>query len=398
MATQAQQNAQAQAQMNSDFMRYSYLQAVKSDAQNGNQYSIGGNTLNYDIPIISAAWLQKLTIRIALTMTYTPNATSPYINLTAAGIYALFQNIRVSFGNDQVNVHPYIAKVLAQLTGYNRTASNTTLGNSNTDIQAMLATSPTVNSGANTWNIDIDLPLNLLHPMSVQGLLPIGGTGTRVQVFLQPTASAVGKDPLLNVVDTNGTVSFSGTADVYAWYRDFHSVATLQPLQPNIAGLSTVQVIKPSAINPLTAGSSVFKRITNPYPFIRLISLVIDGQQSGKFVSNASNITNYEIDQAENTSSVFYKYDVTNGGLANYYKQTREKYGQDFDSGVLIFDSTGTNTANASNQDGSSYLNLTSNGYPAARLGFQVGMVGNLCTPRVETWGVILNPMGIQAA
>lgn len=397
--SQEDQRLANQIRQNGDFMNLTYEQAVKADAQNGNQYSIGGQQINYDVPIIPGAWLTKLTARLNLNVNYTPNATTPNASLTAAGIYAVLQNIEVRFGNKQIEVHPYIMKTLAEIRGYNRTNTNNTLGQQNSDIQALLATSPTLNSGDNTWKIDIDIPLNILHPMSVNGLLPISGTGTRVQVFLTPASQFVGKDPLYNVVDSNGTFSVSGTVDCIAWYRDWQSTTTRNPLGPDLTQLSTVQIIKPQQLNPMTAGTPMFKRITNPYPFVKLISVVIDGQQSGKFVSDANNIQLYEVDKAENTSSLFYKYDATNGGIQNYYKRVREQYGQDFDSGVLFFDATGSNTANASNQDGGAYLDLTASGYPAARLGFQLGAVSsaNQITPRVETWGVILNPLGIQA-
>ena len=397
--TQAQiaKMREAQKQANDAFMQLSYETPILANAQNGTSYTVGGNPLNFDIPIVPGAFLVGLTIRHDLTVNYTAAATSPYVNLTAAGETAAFQNVEVRFGNKQIEVHPYVAKVLARLAGYNRADTNTPVGAQNADVQSMLYTSPTTAAGNNEWKFDVDIPLTLLHPMSVNGILPISGSGTRVQVSLQPTAAFVGQDPLLNAIDTNGTVTVSGTVTLIAWYRDWQSMATRTSLAPSLAGLSTVQVIKPQSINNLTSGSTNFQRITNPYPFVKLVSIVIDGQQSGKFVSNASNIQNYEIDKAENTSSVFVKYDATNGGIQNYYKGVRGTYAQDLDSGVLVFDATAKNTANPSNRNGRAYLNLTPQGYPAARLGFQVGAVGNKCTPRVETWGVIINPMGIQA-
>lgn len=388
---------QQQQQQNDMFMQLSYETPILADAQNGNTYQVGGNPLNFNVPIVPGAYLTRLTIRQTLTVNYTPAADSPEATLTAAGELASFQNVVVQFGNKQIEVHPYVAKVLADLAGYNRNETNMPVGLSNPDIQSMLYTSPVLNTGNNTWQYDVDIPLTLLHPMSVNGILPISGTGTRVQISLQPTASFVGSDPLQNVIDTNGTVTVTGTVQVVAWYRDWQSMATRTSLSPNLTGMSTVQVIKPQSISPLTAGTPNYMRLTNPYPFVKIINLVIDGQQSSKFVSSASNIELYEIDKAENTSSAFVKYDSTNGGIQNLYKEYRRRYGRDFDSGVVFFDSTSQNTANASNQNGRAYLNLTPNGYPAARQGFQVGQVGTVCTPRVETWGVIINPLGIQA-
>lgn len=402
MPTQQQIDAAlaAQAQQNLAFMRYSYESFVEANAQNGTAYAIGGPSLNFDVPITPGAYLTRLIIRPHLTVTYTPDAT-PTFNMTAAGLFALFSNMTLTFGNKQMELPPYIADVLNKMTGYNRQGSNGSFGDSNPDIQGMLAKNFTLSAGANDVLFDIDLPLNMLHPLSVNGILPISGTGTRVQLRLDPAINWIGKDPLQNVCDTNGTIAVTGNVEVICVYRDWQSTATRQQLIPNLGGLSTVQVIKPQNISPLTAGTMNFRRITNPYPFLKLINIVIDGQQSGKFVSSASNIVGYEVDKAENTSSAFYRYDPTNGSMSNYYKAVREVYGQDFDSGLLFFDAIGRNTANSSNQDGAAYLDLTANNYPAARQGFQVNTVGNPAatqiTPRVETWGIILNPVGIQA-
>lgn len=401
-AQNAKQQAaiKAQQQANRDFMELGIEIPIYANAQNGTNYVVGGNPMNFDVPIIPGAYVHKLTIRHNLDVNYTPAGTSPEANLTAAGETAAFSNVEVRFGNKQAEIHPYIARQLAKMAGSLAAPTGMEFGTQNADIQSQLYTSPTLASGANTWQYDVDIPLNLLHPMSVNGILPISGSGTRVQISLTPTAAFAvdGADPLQNCIDTNGTVAVSGTVQVIAWYRDWQSFATRNQLAPSLAGMSTVQVIKPQSIQPLTSGTMNFKRLTNPYPFVKFVSLVIDGLQSSKF-SSASNIQAFEIDKAENTSSVFVKYDNTNGGMANYYKQIRQRYKQDFDEGVLCFDASTTNVANPSNLNGRAFLNLTPKGYPAARLGYTVGQVGTGSngTPRVETWAVIINPMGIQA-
>lgn len=176
---------------------------------------------------------------------------------------------------------------------------------------------------------------------------------------------------------------------------------TRQGIAPNLAGVPTVQVIQPQQINPLTAGTMIYQRINNPYEFARLQFLVIDGQSAGTFCS-ASNIQAFEVDRAENNSSVLRKYDSTNGGMANYYKDVRQVLEQDMDDGYLFFDAMLQNTDNPSNRNGDAYLNLTGGmgnvpqGFPAARYGVQVGTVGTVCTPRVIVYGTIINRAGIQ--
>lgn len=404
-ATQQQQQLekirQQIHQQNVRFMKYSFRQFTLADAQNGTAYAVGGNPLNFICPIIEGGFAERIIIRTTLNFTYTPAGSSPYVNLTAAGAYAIFKEVEVVFGNTVIKVHPYIAHILNRIWGYLREYPGQTIGYQAANIQNLIYQLPAIASGANTWQFDIDIPLNTVHPLSVAGLLPIMGSGTRLQINVTPAPAIVGKDPLNNAIDTNGTIeNVTGTVQVIVVYRDYKSFWTRDYLAPNLDSrfVPSVQWIKPQEINPLTAGSPMFKRLENPYEFAKIVSIVIDGQSSGTFCA-ANNIQLYEIDRAENTSSVLRKFDSTNGGMANYYRMVRDRYGQDLPEGVLVFDAVSENTADPSLQDGVDYLNLTAAGFPAARLGFQVGAVSSSnTTPRVVTYGVILNRQGLQIA
>lgn len=397
----AAKRAADQAKQNAAFMGLSYEQPAKAYAQNGTAYS-PGQALNFDAPIVPGGYLSKIDIDVALTVNYTPAGAGPTVNLTAGGIWNIINQINVRFGETQITVHPYFEHVFALMRGFNRPDDTAVVGNQVTDIQNMLFSSPTFNTGDNTWKFTISIPLNSVHPSSVNGLLPLGQTGTKVQISIVPATSFVGKDPLQNVVDTNGTIAVSGNVNVICQIRDYHSFNTLLQVQPDLSGLATVQTIKPQEINPLTAGSYQFRSITNPYPVVRALSVVIDGQSSGTFCA-ASNIQGIELDQAENTNTAFYRYDDTTGGVGKYYQAIRRKYGQDLPEGVICWvDAPTHNVANPSSMGGNSFLDLTSGGYPAARMGVKVGTVGNSATtgitPRVVTYATIINPKGITLA
>jgi hypothetical protein len=397
--TQAQQAAikaaQIQAAQNTTFMDYSIEKPVLADAQNGTTYN--GNTLNFNVPILKGAWATKLTVINNLNITYTPAGSGPFITVNAGGAYNFHRELDVTFGNEQVTLHPYFAKPLTQMHGFLHPNSGQNIGNSNADVQNQLWNTPTITSGANTWVTSYDVDLNALHPRSVFGMLPAGQSGTRIQVSTIPCQQVVGVDPLQNVFNTNGTIVVTGTTTVIAWYRDNLSPATFQSLQPDLTGLPTVQIIKPQEINPLTAGTFLYKRIENPYPFARLISVVIDGNSSSTFCT-ATNLQGYEVDTAENTSSQLFQYSPGGVPMSMYYKKQRGIYGQDFDDGVVVYDALAMNQSIANLREGRAYLNLTQSGHPAARLGFQVGSVGGVTgiTPRVVTYGVIQNPDGIK--
>lgn len=396
----AAQARQIQAQKNRDFMRLGYPQPALANAQNGTAYQ-AGSLYNFDVPIMPGAYVEKIRVSYTVNFTNTAGGT-PGLNLTAAGALALFNDISVNFGNKQVTMHPYFTQVLAQLRGYNRTKQGSVVGNSATGVQSLLYSQPAIAAGANAWKGYFDVPLTLIHPTSPYGLIPVGGSGTRMQIQLQSATALVGSDPLLYPMAltagaTNVVSAVTGSVKVTVFYRDFKSFATPQQLECDLTGLPTAQVIKLREANPLTAGSPNYVSITNPYPFVKTMSIVIDGNSLTQF-SAASNIQAFRIDGAENTSTQLRVYDSSTGGMENYYSRHRELYGNDSDEGVLVFDANAESAVDSSNQEGEMWLNVASSGFPAARLGFQVGSVSSALgiVPRVVTAGVILNPVGIN--
>jgi hypothetical protein len=399
----ALQAAQQQQALNQQFMKYSYRQWAPFNQQNGNAY--GAAPLNFIAPTTPGAYAEKIRIFYNLNVNYTANGVSPYANLTKGGIYNLLQEIGITFGNKQVSLHPYFGKIFKMLGGKLKTPMGTVLGNSAAGIQAVLYTSPTVAAGNNAWLGYFDVPLNAIHKDSINGLLPIMGTGTTLQMAIATAFSSfVGKDPLINVLDTNGTAVVTGTISPIVIYRDFRSMAMPAALRADLTGLPTVQIIRLPEINPLTAGSTQFKKIDNPYPMAKIVSVIIDSNSPTTFCA-ASNITAYELDQAENSNTAFFKYDATTapGGvnpLAAYYANFRDIYEQDLDEGVLAFDALSQNIPSTDLQTGVAYLNLTDKGFPAARMGFGVANVGATAgvTARVVSYAIILNNEGIKVS
>ena len=409
-ATSTQQsNAQKQAQQNAAYMHLTYNKPAKMIAQNGNAWT-SGSTLNFTAPVIQGAWAQKIRVFCTFTVNYTAATAAPTISLNAAAPWSLINTVRVIYGQEQIVVHPYLlAKVFPFLRGYGRENPSSVIGNSNANIRSYLYTSPTVTAGNNTWTFFFDIPFNdLINPMNAWGMFPMGGTGTPLQVQLTTATSVTDADPLNGVIQTNGTVVVTGTVSPVVVYRDYISMTSTASYQPNLTGLPTVQVIQAPGIDPLGQGSYQYKRFTNPYQFAKLAHIVIDGQSSGTFAAT-SNIQGYELDQAENPNSAFFRYDSTTSGNADldyYFSEVEDLTGQDLDDGVLFYDPTIRNLSDSDLRAGTAYLNLAggdpskpgSGGFPAARYGVKVGTVSsaNGITPRVVTYGVIINPKGIQ--
>lgn len=393
----AAQRAQLQAAANNQFMNFSYEQPFSALPQNGTAY-VPGQTLNYDCPVIPGGYLTRLMISVNLTVTNTPGTGT--IALNAGGIWNVINNIIVKFGETQITVHPYAEYVFSLMRGYGRVNGGLgqTLNNQVANIQSQLYSAPSVASGTQTWKFDIEVPLNSVHPGSVNGILPLGQTGTKAQVQIVPPSSFTGSDPLNNVVTLTGnaTASVSGNVNVSCVVRDYHSFASTQPVEPSLNGLATVQTINPAQINPLTQGTMNFKTLSNPYPLVRYCIIAIDGNSSSTF-SAATNFAGYELDQADNTNTAFFRYDSTTGGMARYYAETRRRFGQDMPEGVLVFDAPSM-SANPSNLGGNNFLNLTSSGYPAARWGINLNSTStsNGITPRAVMFAQVINPNGIS--
>lgn len=388
------------AQINAAYMGLTFEQPILANAQNGSAYS-AGNMINFNIPNVAGGLLTRLELVYNLNVVV---ATGTTATLNAGAPYSAVSNISVNYGNELIRVHPYVQYVMNQMSGYARATVNENVQYQNSDIEAQIYTAPSVAVGTNNWQFSLDIPLNDVYPEphghSVIGALPMDSTGTTIQVALTCAPSFTGSDPLENPVSASGgSVSVSGSFQLIAWYRDYQSMANPASMKYVLNGFPTAQTIRTNDISPLTSGSKQAIYLRNPYPFVRFASLVIDGLQSNKF-STASNLQAYEIDQAQNASSAFFRFDSTTGGLANYYKQTRKQFGRDFDSGVVVFDSSSQNLTDPSLREGNAVLNLTNSGYPAAQIQYQVGSVSsaNGITPRVVTYARIINTSGIVMA
>ena len=396
----------AQVAQNAQYMGYSLRQPNPGEAQNSTSFMVGTspNRSNWYAPII-ADYCDMIEIKCNLTVNYTAAGTSPTIALNAGAPWNSIFSVTVTYGNQIFQVNPYLFTIAAMMEGRLAMPPGQIIsgGYVDSDVQAMLYTSPNIAAGDNTWIFSIKIPLTMIHKELVNGLIPLGGTGTRLEVSIQSNPSFVGVDPLNNVISTNGTIAVSGTYDVTFWTRGADSPSFTNPIGPNLLTpylYPYPMIIQPASLNPLTAGSKMGKTLSIPYQVFRLVNIVIDGNQSDKF-SSASNLQAYELDKADSDKAVIFRYDLTDASasepMVHYFQKVRESYSQDLPPGVLVYDPATENIVNPSNMNGDAYLNLTGSGYPAARQRFQVGTVGGVSgiTPRVETFAYILNDAGL---
>ena len=396
----------AQVAQNAQYMGYSLRQPNPGDAQNSTSFMVGNspNRSNWYAPTI-ADYCDEIEIKCSLAVDYTANATSPVISLNAGAPWNSIYSVTITYGNPILQVNPYLFTIAAMMQGKLAMPPGQIIsgGYVDADVQAMMYTTPTINAGTNNWLFSIRIPMTMLHPELVNGLIPLGGTGTKLEVSIQSNPSFVGVDPLNNVISTNGTIAVTGTYSVTFWTRGADSPSFTNAVGPQVITpylYPYPMIIQPASLNPLTAGSKMGKTLSIPYQVFKLINIVIDGNQSDKFAS-ASNLQAFELDKADSDKAVLFRYDLTDSSasepMTNYFRKIRDNYHQDLPPGVLVYDPIVENVVNADNLNGDAYLNLTASGYPAARQRFQVGSVGAISgiTPRVETFAYILNDAGL---
>ena len=406
-ASEQAQIAAAVQQLNLQYMRNTTRQYAlvpyNGGADTASYSSSNTSVMSFNIPQSASGWAEAIVIDTSLAVDYTPAASSPTIALNAGAPWNIYQQMTISFGSTtlQIDLKPYFQKMRNYMRRYLGQLNGQTSGNQVTSITNKLYSGITTNSGTNNWKVRMIIPLNAVHPLSMEGMLPAMGNTGKAVVRLQPAQNFVGVDPVLSVINTNGTVTATGTTEVKMIFRNGTSMSTTNQLAPVVigpAGIGTVQYVQLENKNNLVSTQYQMQAISTTLPVYQLVACVIDGNQSSSF-SAIDNVVGFELALDQNGQNVIWKYDNSEfTTMDDYYQHIRDFYGQDMDEGTFIVnDAASQYVINPSNQDGSQYLNMTSNGYTAANVGFKLNSVGGVSgiNPRYELWAVVVNPAGL---
>ena len=357
-----------------------------------------GQTLLWNVPVANNGFLRALRFTCNMTVNYTPGTT---IVNNACAPYGLFSEVAVNFNGTMVRVHPYIpAVVLPRVKRYLGPTSNGLIvaGNQDTDVQNMLRSTFPVANGNNQWLFTFEIPLNVLNDLDPSGMLPIMGTSSPVQVSLTCNPAVVGKDPLINCINTDGTIAVTGTIALDCVYRDGTNLWSPAKLPLDLTGLPTVQWIIDNRVTNLQAGTITRGQIKTLLRHYYMFSLVIDGNQSNAF-SRSNNIAAMELDPDATGSNPIVRYGSgTNVSMDEWYRDIRRVFGQDMDPGVIPWvTAPAKHQPDASNQIGNMVLNMTPDGWTTVYQGYQLNTLGSVAgiTPRVETYLISANPQGL---
>ena len=423
-------------QSNRNYMRTTLRKYAVCPPQSGNalnQPYATATQLTYNVPTAENGFLEEFIIQVSLTVTLAAGTSATY-QLNAAAPLNVIQEIDVLYGNIQMRFRPYILRYLKQLLGYNMPfepgepviAGAQHLGVIDNYLMSNSSGTPSypVAVGANTWKFEVVIPMTILHPQDVRGMLPIMSGETTAQINIITASAFVGFDPILSPIGGGPTgsggalTSVTGTVAVIAAYRD--GVSLMGPARQglDIIGLPTVQWDIDPPLNNLVSGSVIRQKINKAENLAIGLLTVMDG--TGASAGRASTINGFgtianfaEIELAKDSSGTnkFWQFGLgTNVGVNEYFAEIRRILGQDLDEGIIPFVYAPVWTIpDPQHLDGIMYLNTLPSGWTDVNYGLQVTSIGNggtaastLASPgavnaRVECHLIFINPIGLIA-
>jgi hypothetical protein len=407
---------QALYSLNRDYMKKTVRKKAVCPPSSGaglNQaFNLGAN-LPFSAPSANNGFLEGFYVTVDLFVDFAAGTGATYAS-TASRELALINEIDVLYNGTQFKFRPYILKPLRQIMGYLQPGwpGGVLLGGHNTETDTYLSQGSLPTTGTNQHvRIQFYVPLNMLHPQDVRGLLPIDGSSTTATINIQCASQLMGNDPTNNCWYASGGsgnqvtlhAGATNTVQVIAAYRDGTSYTGPASLPVNLAGLGTVQFQQDVSLTGLTAGQIYRQKITLLEQHYYVIACVIDGQQASSY-STENNITYLDLTTDSTGSNAFWKVGTgTNLSIQEWFNDIRDMLGQDLDEGILplVFAPTWME-ADTSNLNGSHVLNCdpSRGGWTDVHYGIQLNsLAGTLAnvTPRVETHLIYVNPQGLVA-
>lgn len=393
---------------NADFMRNSIERVaycpVTGGSGNSASYS-NGTTLSFDLPT-TMGFARALLITYNLTITPATGSAATYAT-TPSAPFSVFSRLELDYNGPQIVTHPYMLALQDQLDGWQKGVQNRVLAGTNDSAIAaqIVGSTPLVVNSGNTWQGKMLLRLAPLSHESPYGMLPLNGVGNRPQLKITCAPNIYGTDPLLNAVCSGGSgtgqaVTCTGTVNVDCVFLDGTNMeSTTAKVLQGWQGMPTVQYYWEQSLTPFNANTLNRFTVATKLEHWNMFAIVIDGQQSNAFISGYSNLSQFGLSPDPTGQQWFMAYNVANNiSIYDFFDRfIRRRYGQDVPEGVIPWvNAARVGVVNASNGNGSQYLNMYSAGFPATTHIYQVGTVGSVCTPRVELFLVSKNNAGLK--
>jgi hypothetical protein len=375
-----------------------------------------GTTLYFDLPTVPG-FAKGLLITYSITVNPASGTSATYA-VNAAAPYSIFSELQVLYNGPQARLHPYVCKILDQLSGSPSGAQNRVLsGNNDATIASNIVGQTNFTVGSNTtWTGKIYLPLNALGNDTVPGLLPVSGVGNKPQLKLTCTPSWLGLDPLLNVMSpVTGTghamTGLTGSINVDMVYLDGTNLNSPSPLSLNWQNEPTLQYYWDTPLTPFSQSTIQRQTISTKLKHWYVFSIIIDGAVTtgATTFGTLANIAGFELSPDQVGQQVFMNWNISNNiSIYDYYdRYIRRPFRQDLDDGVIVW-VAGPNRGviDAGNRNGTQALNMYPGGFPACTHSYQMNSYTYqstidgfaACTPRVETFLISENSAGLKVS
>jgi hypothetical protein len=413
---QVQQMLDAQRVQNRQFMSYSINKEVLCQQANGGANSqpyVTGQPLTYNVTTSNNGFITGFWVRVNLSLALAAGTAATY-STTASYPLSVIDSIVVNYGQTQHNFRPYMMKYYSELQAQSHQLQPRSIiaGASNANLDSYwsnyLAPSQNVTvTGNKTVNFALFVPLNMLHPQDVRGILPVQNGETTCQIIINCAGALYGSDAILNpfAIGTGaGTgqavtvnAGASSVVQIIAIYKDGMSFRQLNALQPNLQGIQTVQFLRDTPLVNIVGGQLFSGKVSFLHQIPYLFITVLDGVQTASFALT-SNIQLIQASADATGNRLFYRYGLnTNMDLREWYSDLIGVGGgllqQDIDEGVfpLIYAPI-FQQSDAGLLEGHHYLDMTtSSGWTDFHYGIQLAAVGSNGAPRIEVHAIILN-------
>lgn len=318
------------AEMNQMFLTHSHERMVKMNTPDGTAYT-PGKKLRFTAPILPG-WAAKIRVFYDLVATVTLGTGTAAVS--AAAPYNVIQNQRLLYGGaEHRNHHPYFNRLLKQTSEHDG-GYWTNGGPAAQGYAASLITAPAVAAGANTWKGFFDIPLQM-GEQSVMGLLPMGSSASPITLELDCAPQIAGTDAFLNPVYVTGdaTATMTGTVTAVVYYRYGQSVHDPRTPVPTPVIGAFGKILQSET--PITSNAGVtYAELKDPFPHLKIMQLCVIPSQAA--FCTFANIAGAKLDLDATTP--YRDYTEMGAGINSLWFDQRDRYGQDLDAGVVVWD------------------------------------------------------------
>ncbi len=292
-----------------------------------------GQVLDIELDSLGG-YMDTLDLDCKMAVNITMGGTSAPPSLSQFAPYNIFSKIEVSLGGGAfISVNPYFFYLRDMVTHRGWTPDKTILSPAyaaSTHYSMPAISAPSSTTTENVWRFPIHIPLQAI-PKQVWGHIPLGTSAVKCKIRLTVTNTLYGTDQYVSPLYGGTNVTSAAISNVTASYvapNIDYKMPHKAGIKPSIGWLLNVQE---RAFGFVGAGSNNPLKFPDPYQYMRLWMLVIDGTGA----PNTTGVTNLELDPMPGFARKLYN---SPSSLAKYFQGVRRLYETDLPTGVFLFD------------------------------------------------------------